>query len=72
MHYSRRLGSNQALMIDDIKQSRLYQLRLHNRSDNLNQRLSRENNRTFGNCIDIARESERTQIVQEIIHKESC
>ena len=47
-------GSNQALMVHDIQNSSLYKLCLHNRRNHLHHRLSRENNGTFRDCINIA------------------
>ena len=65
-----RTGGNQGLVIDQIQESRFDQLGFHQRSDYLDQRFPRKDNRSFGNGIDIACKMEAAEIFQKIILKE--
>ena len=53
-------------MVDDVQDGRLDQLRLHDRRNDLDERLSREDQRSLGDAVDITRELEVREIVQEV------
>ena len=48
------LGGNQALVVDDVQNRGLHELCFHDRRDHLDQRLPREDHRSFRDGIDIA------------------
>ena len=49
-----RLGGDQALVVDDVQDGGLHQLRLHDGRDDLDQRLPGEDDGSFGNGVDVA------------------
>ena len=59
-------GCNQTLMIDDAQNGGFHKLRLHDGSDNLYNRLSRENQRALRHAVDIAVKMKICKIVQKI------
>ena len=59
-------GCNQTLMIDDAQNGGFHKLRLHDGSDNLYNRLSRENQRTLRNAVDITVKMKICKIIQKI------
>ena len=58
MYYAGSFCGDQALMVDDRQYSGLYKLCLHDRSDNFDQRLSREDHTSFRNGINVSAEVE--------------
>ena len=60
MYYAGSLRGDQTLMIDDRQYSGLYKLRLHDRSDNFDQRFSRKDHTSLGNGIDVPAEMKTT------------
>ena len=62
----RCLGCDQTLMIDDIQDRSFYKLGFHDGSDHLDKRLSRKNDCSLRNGINITRETEICQIVEKI------
>ena len=61
------LGGDQALVIDDIEDRGLHQLRLHDRRDDLDDGLAGEDQGTFRQCVDAAGEFELRQVREEIL-----
>ncbi len=59
------LGRNQALMVHNVEDRRLNKLSLHDRSDDLDQRLTRENQRAFRDRVNIAGKLEISKIIQK-------
>ncbi len=66
-----RLGGDQALMVDDIQNRSLHQLRLHHRSDHLQKWLPGKYHCSLRDGVDISREMKSSQILQKIILKKS-
>ena len=60
------LGGNQALVVDDIEQGRLHQLRLHDGGNDLDQRFPWEDDGSLRNRIDITGKAEVAEIFQEV------
>ena len=58
MHYAGSLCGDQALVIDDRQDRSLHKLRLHDRSDDFDQRFSRKDHTTLRNRINIPAEVE--------------
>ena len=71
MNDSGSFGGNQALVVDDIQDRRLYQLCFHNGSNNLYKGLSWEDYGAFWNGIDITGEMEILQVIQKILLKDA-
>ena len=67
--YTRRLCGDQGLMVDDIEDRGLHQLRFHDRSDDLEKRFLRENHSSFRDRPDIARETEVQKVFQKVLVK---
>ena len=57
-------------MVHNVQDGRLYKLSFHDRCDNLDHWLSREDHGSLWNCVDITGESEVAQILKEIILKD--
>ena len=68
--YTCCLGGNKTLMVHNVQDGGLYKLSFHDRCDNLDHRLSREDHGSLRNCVDITGESEVAQIFKEIILKD--
>ena len=64
-HNACGLGRDETLVVDDVQNRGLDKLRLHNRSNHLDQRLARENDRALGNRVDVTGEAEVPQVVEE-------
>ena len=64
-----RLGGNEALVIDDVKQCCLDELGLHNGSNDLDKRFPGKNHGSFWNGVDIACKAEFVEIAQEVLLK---
>ena len=60
------LGGDKALMVDNIQDCRLHELRFHDGSDDLYDRFLRENNGPFGNRVNISAEMKTAQIVEKV------
>ena len=65
------LGGDQTLMVDDIQDSGLYQLCLHDGSDNFDQRFPRKYHRTFRDRVNVSGELEIFQVVKEVLVKDA-
>ena len=70
LHHTGRLGSDQGLVIDDVQQRRFQQLCFHDRRDDAENRLIREDDRSFRHREDFAGKVEIAQIGQEGIVKD--
>ena len=57
------LGGDKALMVEDRQNSGLHELGLHDRSDDLDQRLPGEDNGAFRDGVDIAGEMKAFQVL---------
>jgi len=69
--YTCCLSGNKTLMVHNVQDGRLYKLSFHDRCDNLDHWLSREDHGSLRNCVDITGESEVAQILKEIILKDA-
>ena len=58
-------------MVDDIQDSGLYQLCLHDGSDNFDQRFPRKYHRTFRDRVNVSGELEIFQVVKEVLVKDA-
>src|SRR5204863_262365 len=56
---------DQAFEIQNVEQSRFQKLTLDNRTAHSNQRLVRENQCSFGNCIDLTSQPQTAQVVEK-------
>ena len=66
---ARRFGGDQALVVDDVEDRGLYQLRLHDRGDDLDHGLSGEHQGSFRNCVDAAGKLEIGKVLKEVLVK---
>ena len=62
-----RLCGDQRLMVDNVQKCRFNKLGLHQWRNDLDERLSREDNRSLRNCVDIPGKMEASQILQKIV-----
>ena len=62
---TRRLGGDQGMEVDGVEQEGLDDLPLNQWTANTQQRLVREHHGSFGNRVDIARETHRRQVIEE-------
>ena len=69
--YPGRLGGNQTLMVDNGQDGRLYQLRLHDRSNHFDQRLPWKYDRPLRDRVNIPAEMKIAQIFQKVLVKYS-
>ena len=65
-----RLGGDQALVVDDVEDRCLHQLRLHDRGDDLDHGLPGEHQSAFGDRVDAARELKAGEILKEVFFED--
>ena len=69
LHDAAGLGGDQRLMVDDVEQRRLHQLRLDHGRAHAHDGLGGEDDRALGHGVDVAREPEILQEVEEALVK---